>query len=185
MAAAPSRAPAAFAVWSLSIVLLVISLVACGDDEEEMFEVSVLAEVVELGAPIEVQATDVRPDERGLLIHGVRVQWRGGEPARLDDARFTHHIESSDGDLVTSGRGCGADWDPETRRVVHICTADLQLIDLLPGETHEYPVRIHPEVGPLRLERGNYIVEEVIAWSPLPEPTPRGRFTVRLTYEVR
>ena len=150
-----------------------------------MFEVTLRAEVVEPGTPVSVEATAVDNADRGLLKHGVQVEWRGSEPARLDDARFGHHVESNGGDLVTAGRGCGVSWDADARSVQHICTADLQLIDLRPGQIHEYPVWIHPSVGPLRLGRGTYVVEEVIAWSRVTDPaTPAGRFTVRLTYEV-
>lgn len=176
--------------WVRSAVvtcLFVVLTVACGGDNGETPSVSVRAEVVEADAPVAVEATAVRETEEGLLAHGVRVTWQGDEAARLDDARFTHHATAGDSDLVTAGRGCGAQWDDGAGQLLQACTADLQLIDLRPGETHEYPVRVYREVGPLRLEAGTYVVDEVIGWRPVNENPPgdvQGRFIVRLTYEA-
>jgi hypothetical protein len=179
-----------------TVALLVASTFAlgCGDDNDEPARFSVRAAVVEPGAPVVVEATAIRNAEGGLLGHEVRVTWRGEGEAVLDDARFTHHARGQGGgDLVIAGRGCGADWDAERALVMHPCTADLQIVRLGPDATHAYPVRVHPEVGPLRLDRARtYAVEEVIRWwaaaegpATLPEGDPAGQFTIRLTYGPR
>lgn len=145
---------------------------------------SVHASVVDSSAPVSVQATPVEESD-GELAHGVRVTWNGDAEVRLDDARFTHHVSaaSGGGDLVTAGRGCGANWSEATGQVEHFCTDDLQFIDLAPGETHEYPVTIVPDLEGLSLEPGTYTVEETIGWMPLDGGTGE-EFTVRLTYIV-
>src|SRR5690606_35988848 len=121
-------------------------------------EIGVEAAVVEAGAPVSVAATDVVEGEDGLPAHSVAVTWNGESTANLEDARFTHHVtaEDGEGDLVIAGRGCAPHWEDE--RVVHVCTDDLRIVELAPGETHEYPVRITPELGPLTLAPGTYIV---------------------------
>jgi hypothetical protein len=170
----------------ISTFAVAFSLVfACGGDRGAV-QVSVSAVIIEPAAPVTVRATNVSETDDGLLQHGVLVEWRGSTGGRLDDARFAHQVEGPRGDLVTAGRGCGADWDARQRQVVHLCTADFQIIDLQPGETHEYPVRIYPRIGPLRLARGTYVLNEVISWwRPDDYDRPAGRFTVRLTYEVK
>ena len=121
-------------------------------------------------------------------MHGVNVTWRGADAARLDDARFVNRIEGESGTLVTLGRGCGYSVDESTGELMFPCTADLQLIVLQPGETHEYPVSIPPKVGSVRLGPGTYVVDEVIHWYEpadfAAQPAAEGQFTVRLTYDV-
>jgi hypothetical protein len=119
----------------------------------------------------------------GILQHEVFVEWLGAQRATLDDARFTHHVGGEpQGDLVLAGRGCGVDWHEERQVVMHICTQDLLIIELEPGEVHPYPVRIHPEVGPLQLQPGTYAVPETIGWQ---QDGEQGQFTLTLTYEVQ
>src|SRR5690606_13409224 len=84
----------------------------------------------------------------------------------------------------TAGRGCGAEWDADRQQVTHFCTADLQLIEVGPGDTHEYPVRVYPEVGPLQLTPGTYVVEQTVDWWRPSSQANRSQFTIRLTYEV-
>jgi hypothetical protein len=154
--------------------------------------VTVRAEVLEADAPVDVETTAVRAGQGGTFAHEVRVTWRGEEGARLDDARFAHHVEAGGGHLVIAGRGCGANWDAERREVMLVCTADLRLIVLEPGETHDYPVVVYPEVESLRLRPGTYVVEEVVHWwqpddtgvAPI-DTSYEGVFTIRLTYEVQ
>jgi hypothetical protein len=149
---------------------------AVTDPERTAIEVAVDDELASATASI-AQAGD------GTLDHTVEVTWHGDAPVTLDDARFTHHqVGEPGGDLVLAGRGCGADWDAETEEVIHICTMDLQIIELAPGEAHAYPVRIHPEVGPLRLRPGTYRVQETVGWR---QDGERGSFTISLTYEVQ
>jgi hypothetical protein len=164
---------------------LVLVIAACGGDDTTP-EVSVLAEVVG-SAPVDVSSTEVLRSEGGQLRHGVRVTWRGNEPARLDDARFSQNTSQGDGTLITAGRGCGANWDGQSREVNIVCTADLLLIEMHPGEMHEYPVVVYPRMGPLRLTAGTYVSEQDIAWwRPAGiSTTPQGSFTIRLTYDVR
>lgn len=158
--------------------------------ETTPLDISVQASIATVGAPVSVVATDVTETD-GLPSHGVRVTWNGDAAARLGDARFTHDVTAINGTghLVTEGRGCGANWNDETGEVLHVCTADLQLIDLAPGESHEYPVRIVPEIGTLALEPGVYVVEETIGWEPVDGAVADGtgaggEFVVRLTYTV-
>jgi hypothetical protein len=147
----------------VALGFVVVRALTDGEETVGDLEVSVRAEVVEAGASGAVEATAIRRQNQ-VLVHGVRVTWRGQEAVRLDDARFTHHVQGERGDLVTAGRGCGADWDAQAGRVTHICTADLRIVDLRPGGSYEYPIRVHPEVGPLRLAPGTYVVDEVIRW---------------------
>lgn len=153
------------------------------DDTGAAFDIDVVASIVESGVPATVATTSVTTNTEGQPGHGVRVTWNGATAVTLDDARFTHHVADSDGDFVTAGRGCGADWNAESNEVVHFCTADLQLIDLAPGETHEYPVRIYPDVAPLALGPGTYVVDETVGWVPS-NGGARQEFTLRLTYTV-
>ncbi|MPZ98627.1 MAG: hypothetical protein GEU80_04660 [Dehalococcoidia bacterium] len=149
-------------------------------------DIAVEAEVIEAGAPMSVEATTPVRDADGLWSHGVVVTWNDSQPAMLDDTRFTHHVsaEAGDGDLVTSGRGCGAEWNDEQDEVLHFCTLDLQLIEVGPGEAHEYPVRVYPEVGPLALEPGTYVLEQAVQWWRQGAEQDPDEFTIRLTYEV-
>ena len=146
------------------------------------------AEVLQPDSLVEVEATEVVLNENGEFALGVRVTWAGAQTARLDDVRFAHHVESDGGDLITIGRGCGANWDDEAEELFLACTADLQLILLEPGETHEYPIRIPVKVGPLDLAPGTYAVDEPIHWwlqESIEAPaTAEGEFTIRLTYDV-
>ena len=150
--------------------------------------VSVSAEVLEADAPAGVSVTGVSQNAEGWFEHGVEVTWEGAQTVRLDDARFTHHLRSEDGDLITLGRGCGFSVDEATDELQFPCTADLQLILVEPGMTHEYPVSIPSEAGSFRLQRGTYVVEEGIHWWQQDnidaDPTDEGQFTIRLTYEV-
>ena len=177
--------------WVQRVALAsLLLLVACGDDEDDApLTLSVRAEVVEADAPVEAEATAAGPGrEEGWFEHDVRVTWRGEGAAGLDDARFVHRVEGQDGDLITLGRGCGWSTDGPSGELVFPCTADLQIIVLEPGETHEYPVSIPSRLESYRLERGTYVVEEAIKWWQPPElgvePEVEGEFTVRLTYEV-
>jgi hypothetical protein len=183
----------ASAVAVVAALCLTVVAGACGDDDDGALEVTVQAEIVEAGSavPVSIAVTTPVLNESGLLHHNVRATWNGDDAAFLADARFTHHAANG-GDLVTTGRGCGADWDEELRQVIHPCTADLQIVRLEPGDTHAYPVWIHQEVGPLALEPGTYVVEERIGyWEAPPGVTnpdfsqPDGEFRVRLTYTVR
>ena len=178
-------------LWLLPAMLAATLLGACSDaDPDDEMTVTVRAELVDDRVPARVEASTIREDGQ-LFAHDVLVTWEGEQPVVLDDARFTHHIATSDADLVIAGRGCGAQWDEETDQLLQACTADLQIIRLGPGETHAYPVRVYPEVGPLRLRGGTYVAEETIAWwtavDGALEPgrgEPSGSFTIRLTYEV-
>jgi hypothetical protein len=150
-------------------------------------EIRLGAEVLGQDAPVSVTTSSVNETANGFE-HEVRVAWQGEQTVRLDDKRFTHHVESDDGDLITVGRGCGANWDEEAEELLLACTADLQLIFVEPGDEHAYLVVIPREVGPLRLTPGEYVVEEKIHWwqqdEIAAEPTEEGEFTIRLTYEV-
>ena len=176
---------------ALPVAALPLLAYACSDgDEPEDLAVKVTATIVEPGVSASVTVTQPAEDAQGNLAHTVDVSWEGGSAVRLDDARFTHHVEGDDGDLVTAGRGCGASWD-SSNGLMQACTADLQIVRVEPGETHAYPVRIVLEVGPLELARGVYHVEEPISWwSVSADPfdlggeQPDGRFTIRLEYEV-
>jgi hypothetical protein len=143
------------------------------------------AEVLEADAPATAVATAVS-DMNGQPGHHVRVTWLDHARAMLDDVRFTHHVtaEAGEGDLVLAGRGCGADWSDDQAQVAHICTADFQIIQVASGEAHDYPVRVHPEVGPLRLEAGVYVVDQVVQWWRPDAEDVRDQFTIRLTYTV-
>jgi hypothetical protein len=175
-------------VLAAALAAVAFGVSACSNEEEE-HQVTIGAQIVEAGAPASVAAANLR-EEDGLIAHEVRVTWNGDGPAFLDDARFTHHVTSNGGDLVLSGRGCGADYDEESRQAVFPCTADLQIVRLEPGGTHAYPVRIHPEVGPLKLEAGTYVVEQQVSWwraeagEQFPNRDPDGMFTISLTYTV-
>lgn len=179
-----------------AVLVAYLFALACSDgDEEEPGMFMVRAEAAGTGAPVSVEATPIRDAEGGLLTHEVRVTWNGDREVVLDDARFTRHARGQGGgDLVIAGRGCGADWDAERRVVTHPCTTDLQIVRLGPAESHAYPVRLFPAIGPLRLDRTRaYVVEEVVRWwdagrgdGPMPpEGDPAGQFTVRLTYGPR
>ena len=171
------------------LFLALLFATAC-DSEDEPPRISVRAEVVEADAPVEVETTAVGPGrEEGWFEHEVRVTWRGEGAAGLDDTRFVHRVEGEDGDLITLGRGCGWSYDEPSEELVFPCTADFQIIMLEPGEAHEYPVELPTELESFRIGRGTFLVDEEIAWwvqeEPGAEPTAEGRFTVRLTYEVR
>ena len=161
---------------------------ACGGDGyQRPTAIAVSVEVLEPDAPVDVEVTDLDRDGDELQ-HGVHVTWQGDQTVRLDDARFAHHVAEDSSDLITLGRGCGANWDEASEEVFLACTADLQLILVAPGETHEYSVRIPYEVGPLRLRPGRYVVEEPIHWwqqdDISAQPGAEGEFTLRLTYDV-
>lgn len=148
------------------------------------FEIRVTAALVEDDAPAEVEATEVQLDARGRLSHAVAVTWRDSGEAVLGDERFTHRASSQygDGELVIAGRGCGVEWNGQD--VLHPCTADLQIIPVSQGDTHEYPVWIHPTIGPLQLEPGTYEVKQAIHWWRPGAEDVQQQFTVHLTYEV-
>lgn len=150
------------------------------------YDITVVAEVVEADAPVDVAATAVTPGGDGLPAHGVQVTWNGSEPAMLDDARFSHHVTAAEGegDLVIAGRGCAPSWNADTGSVMHQCTTDFQLIELAHGETHVYPVRLYREIGPLTLAPGVYAVEETISWWRPDDQATGGEFTIRLVYTV-
>jgi hypothetical protein len=162
---------------------------ACGDDNGSPTQVTVRAEVIEADAPVEVEASPISLGDNAWFEHQVRVTWRGDLPAILDDARFVRRVEGDDGELIILGRGCGFSIDETSGELLFPCTADLQIIALNPGETHEYPVSLPSEIGSFRIARGTFAVDEVIAWRQLAtrggETRSEGRFTVRLTYEVR
>jgi hypothetical protein len=178
----------------LALVAATLLLAACDDDgngnggSTDVERITVTAEVVQPAAPVTVEATEVGPITDGEASHGVRVTWNGDGPARIDDARFTHHVEEAGGHLITAGRGCGASWDEQSNEIMHPCQDDLQIIELSPGDTHEYPVVVHLEVGDLALAPGTYVIEEPIAWWSPPTDDPRDapaeQFTIRLTYTV-
>jgi hypothetical protein len=129
-----------------------------------------------------VEATAPEIADQGVMAHRVEVTWQGDAPVTLDDARLTLHASGDPhGDLVVSGRGCGAQWDDQRGELLQPCTSDLEIIELAPGETHPYPATIHPEVGPLRLLPGTYEVVERIGWESAGE---RGEFSATLTYVV-
>lgn len=155
-------------------------------DAPRAFEVTVTAEVLEPGAPASVKATEVTVDENGLLAHGVVVTWTDAAAAELSDERFTHHVtaESGEGDLVLAGRGCGASWSEAQQEVIHPCTLDLRIVQIAPSGTHEYPARIYPAVGPLRLETGTYVVDQTVSWWRSATPETSQQFTIRMTYDV-
>ena len=164
----------------------VFTLAAC-NDENAPLQVGLSVEVLGQDTPVSATGSPIVETENGFE-HEVRVVWQGDQTVRLDDTRFTHHIESDGGDLITIGRGCGANWDEDTEEVFLACTADLQLIFVEPGDGHAYRIAIPHEVGPLRLSPGTYVVEEKIHWwqqdEVAAEPTKEGDFTIRLTYEV-
>jgi len=170
------------------MMLAAVSSLAACNDEDAPLEITLGADVLGQGPPVIVEASPINETEMGFE-HEVRVVWQGEQTARLDDTRFTHHIESDDGDLITIGRGCGANWDEDTEEVFLACTADLQLIFVEPGDGHAYRIAIPREVGPLRLSPGTYVVEENIHWwqqdEVNAEPTDEGEFTIRLTYKVK
>ncbi len=155
-------------------------------DASTAFDVTVTAEVVEAGAPVEVEATAVQAEDN-RLAHGVQVTWTDAGAAVLGDERFTHHVsaEQGEGDLVIAGRGCGASWSEAEQEVIHPCTLDLRVIPVEQGETHEYPVWIYPEVGPLHLAAGTYVVEQPVHWWRPNAEDAQQQFTLRLTYEVQ
>jgi hypothetical protein len=173
----------------LLIPLALVLLLAAACDDEPL-EVTVTAELASGDAPVSVEATAVSQNEDGTFSHGVRVTWNGDEPVRLDDARFAHYYDANGATFILAGRGCSP-WEPEdggTPGVV--CTDDLQVITLQPGDTHEYPVALYPDAGPRGLARGTYLIDETIDWWPGDDlealgADPGGSFTIRLTYEVR
>jgi len=187
------------ATWSrvLGGSALGLMMMACNPFSSSWSEISISVEVIGADLPIAVSATEPVRDGEGQLRHGVVVSWQGEVEIGLDDARFTKHIEGRDGDLIVAGRGCGAQWDEgelSGTQVLIVCTRDLRPIRLTPGERHEYPVVIYPEVGPRSLGRGTYVTEETIRWWRLDGTDPwfypaagqeEGSFVVRLTYEVR
>lgn len=148
-------------------------------------DITVTAEVLESNAPIEVETTDVTTPA-DLYAHGVVVTWTGTQDAVLGDERFTHHVtaEEGEGDLVIAGRGCGASWSEQEQEVIFPCTLDLRIVEVSPGDSHEYPVTIHHEVGPLTLEPGTYVVDQVITWWYPGAEEEQQQSTVRLTYQV-
>ena len=150
------------------------------------FDITVTATVIGANAPIEAAGTAVTPVD-GRYAHGVVVTWNGSADAVLGDERFTHHVTAlgSAGDLVTAGRGCGADWSEADAQVIHICTADYQVVEVSPGDSHEYPVTIYPVVGPLTLQAGTYVVDQAVAWWAPGADGQQQQATVRLTYQVR
>ena len=175
---------------ALSILVLgaLSPLLACSDSDPAVLKVSISAEALGQESLFEIESTAI--EEMGDdFVHEVRVTWLGEENVRLDDARFTHHVESEDGHLITLGRGCGANWDQDAEELFLVCTADLQLIFVESGEDHSYRIAIPREVGPLRLTPGTYVIEENIHWWQQDEinaePTEEGDFTIRLTYEVK
>jgi hypothetical protein len=178
----------------VGLVVSVLAFGACGNDGGAVdpgdLTISVAAELVEADAPASVEATPLRDAGEGRLAHEVRVTWEADRPAILDDARFTHWVEEGAGHLVLAGRGCGPDWDDASQQVVHLCTRDLRLVWLEPGKSHDYPVVVYPQVGPLQLARGTHIVDEVVRWAYADDPlsadlaTPDGEFTIRLSYTV-
>ncbi|MCK9486851.1 MAG: hypothetical protein M0R73_09175 [Dehalococcoidia bacterium] len=159
-----------------------------GDAAPRAFEVDVAAEVLEADAPLSVAAAEVVQDDQGRLAHGVVVTWNDAADAELSDERFTHHVSAiapgGAGDLVLSGRGCGAQWAESEQEVVFPCTLDLRITPVSPGSTHEYPLWIQPQVGPLTLETGQYVVEQQVFWWRPATPEVQQHFTVRLTYDV-
>jgi hypothetical protein len=184
------------ALLAVTVSALLV-LAACGEDDPGAVDspdrVRVRAELIDAPEGFSVEVSPVE-DANGGLRHEVSVTWDGEGEVVLDDARFGHHVDdpAGDGALVTSGRGCGAEWDEENRHVLHICTADLQIIALQPGETHNYPVVIYPEVGPLRLLAGTYVIDEEIAWwrsngEPIAAQgqEPEGALVLRLSYDVQ
>lgn len=150
------------------------------------FNITVTATVLDADAPIDVEATAVAAVTGGYA-HGVVVTWNGAADAVLGDERFTHHVSAlgGDGDLVTAGRGCGADWAEAEQEVVHICTLDFQTVAVSPGDSHEYPLNIHPVVGPLTLEAGTYTLDQAITWWAPGAEENQEQATVRLTYQVQ
>ncbi|MCC7366222.1 MAG: hypothetical protein IT303_17830 [Dehalococcoidia bacterium] len=178
------------------MLAITLMLSSCGgddnDDKPTELTVTVEAEILEPGATAHAEPGAFTTTADGHLAHELRVSWAGEAAVVFEDARFVHHVEQGDGHLVLAGRGCGAQWDDERDLVLQACTADLQLIRVEPGRDHAYPLMVFPEVGPLRLRAGTYVVEEAIDWwdSPVDSPfalpdTPTGTFTIRLTYTVR
>jgi len=159
----------------------------------------VQVEVVDQDSPVSAEVTSVSENERGDFEHGVRVTWRGAQTARLDDTRFTGEMitgrlsstsTNDTGKMIMVGRGCDASWDAESELISFACTADLQLILLEPGQSHDYPVRIPKKIGPLVvLEPGTYVFDQTIHWwlqeGIDAQPTAEGEFTIRLRYEVQ
>ncbi|MGE3961723.1 MAG: hypothetical protein AB7F65_08600 [Dehalococcoidia bacterium] len=167
----------------LAVLAATFSSASAQSVPEVDLRIAVTAEILEADAPAGVEATAVIVTD-GRPSHGVRVTWEGSGSATLDDARFAHHVtaEEGTGDLIVTGRGCGANVDGTTGDVFIACTADLQLIDVAPGETHQYPVNLTPVLDGRRLEPGVYVVDEPIAWQV--DADTFGMFTVRLTYVV-
>jgi len=168
------------------VMLGVATLNPASAQQAPVFNITVTATVLGADAPIDAEATAVTAVTGGYT-HGVIVTWNGDADAVLDDERFTHHVSalSGDGDLVTAGRGCGADWAEAEQEVVHICTMDFQSVEVSPGDSHEYPVNIHPVVGPLMLEAGTYVIDQVVNWWAPGAEAQQEQATVRLTYQVR
>jgi len=156
------------------------------DEPTGALDISVTAEVLGANAPVEVGTTPVVADEQGRPSHGVTVTWIDPANAVLGDERFTHHVsaQAGTGDLVLAGRGCGAGWSEQEAEVVHPCTMDYRVSPVANGDTHEYPVRIYEELGPLRLEAGTYIVNQVVNWWRPATEDAQNQFTIRLTYQV-
>lgn len=150
------------------------------------FDITVTATILGASAPIDADATAVTTNQ-GNYTHGVVVTWNGSADVVLDDERFTQHVSAQvgAGDLVIAGRGCGADWSDAEAQVTHICTADYQVVEVSPGESHEYPVTIYPVVGPLLLEPGTYVIDQVVNWWTPGAEAQQEQATVRLTYQVQ
>jgi hypothetical protein len=179
----------AAALLAALVLTPLLSLAACGDDDSGPTRITVHAEVLEPGAPVEVAASEASLRDDSWFEHRVSVTWRGDKPAILDDARFVHRVEGDGGEFITLGRGCGFSVDEQSGELLFPCTADLQIIALDPGETHDYPVSLPPKIESFRMGRGTFVVDEVIQWRQPAfrgeESRSEGRFTVRLTYEVR
>ncbi len=169
-----------------------LAAIACDSSSASDLEVSLTAEVVDPGVPVTASVTGPEEGDEGRIRFGVVIDWDGDEPIVLSDSRFTGHLESPDGgDLVMAGRGCGAQWNDDGG-LMQACTADLQIISLDPGGSHEYPVVVWPEVGPLRLEPGTYEADETVQWwggdaldeQGFPRGEASGSFVVHLTFTV-
>ncbi len=185
--ASPASVPVLFAAFALV-------LAACnGSDDADPgeLEVTAMATVLEGGVPVSATSTQVRDEGDGVLAHEIQLTWDGDITVTVDDARFAHVIEGDEGGhIVTAGRGCGAEYDEDQADALIACTDDLQLIQLTPGGTHEYPVRAHVDLGELAMVPGRYVADETIEWFESDDPEQpvadgeEGVFTIRLTYEV-
>ncbi|MEE8599445.1 cell wall-binding repeat-containing protein [Euzebya tangerina] len=143
-------------------------------------------------APYTVSVT--RPDrfvEGGEARHDVIFTSSDGD-LLLDDPRFVGITQNrfGEGQLVTSGRGCGAQYDPERDEVVIPCTTDLRYVELTEDESASRLVRIQTDdaaVGPTPVLTGRYVLDQVVRWarpSTQGEPEFSEGDIVRITYEV-